>query len=292
MSTKTAALSNPQKCIEKAIENCSRLIKIIEYLSSLPDQLRLFRIRSDIWPAYTVNELEKPYKKALPQLQDLLCIAKNIAKRHHVRLSMHPDQFCVLASPHQQVVENSLRELEYHATVGQFLVDTPDEFVINIHLQGLYGGHHEDGISRFATNANKLSEFARSALTVENEDKPGGYDVEHVLTLCENHSLRACIDMHHYESFHRGMKVLEWYDPLVTRAIKTWRGKTPLFHVSQPIQGSATLAPHSDLFWDPVRNVRYAKFLQVVDLDIEAKGKEKAVFAFYEYIKTIKDELI
>ena len=55
----------------------------------------------------------------------------------------------------------------------------PEDFSVNIHLQGLYGGKHEDGIKRFATNFQYLSDYAQKCLSVENEDKPNGYDIVH-----------------------------------------------------------------------------------------------------------------
>jgi UV DNA damage repair endonuclease len=140
------------------------------------------------------------------------------------------------------------------------------------------------GIQRFATNFSYLSSFCQKALSVENEDYASGYDISHVLTLSERIPVRACVDMHHYEAYHLGQKVLEYDDDLVQAAIQTWQGTRPLFHASQPIRQSNKLAPHSDLFWDDVRNHRYAQFLRYVDLDIEAKSKETAVKSFYDWI--------
>mgnify|MGYP001327355891 CR=1 FL=1 len=287
-STKSQAINNPERCIEKAFINTTKLIDIMNFLSKEPKNLRLFRIRSDIWPCYSVPEIRPYYRDVEKELIYLLRKSKAIANKNEIRLSMHPDQFCVLGSKNIKVVKNSITELEYHAKIGASLVDNPRDFVINIHLQGIYGGSHLDGIKRFATNFSHLSPFCKKALTVENEDYSSGYDINHILELSEKIPIRACIDMHHYEAYHQGQQVLSYKDSLVKKSIQTWEGVRPLFHASQPIKGSHKLAPHSDQFWDTIRNERYAMFLNCVDLDIEAKEKERAVKTFYNWIKKSK----
>ena len=283
-STKSQAIKNPERCIEKAFYNTKKLIEIMAYFKKEPPSLRLFRIRSDIWPCYTVPQLQSYYKESESKLINLLHQSRELATENGIRLSMHPDQFCVLGSKKPDVVERSIAELEYHARIGAALVDNPTHFVINIHLQGMYGGTHSEGINRFATHFKHLSPFTQKALSVENEDYPSGYDIIHILKLCEKIPVRACVDIHHYEAYHLGKKVISYTDKVIQDAIKTWNTIRPLFHASQPIQNSKRLAPHSGLFWDPVRNQRCFDFLQGVDLDIEAKEKEKAVNSFYDWI--------
>lgn len=285
-STKSQAIKDPERCIEKAFINTNKLVDIMDFLSKEPKHFRLFRIRSDIWPCYTVSEMKPYYSPVEKELTELLQKSKAIAQQYNIRLSMHPDQFCVLGSNNPKVVKNSIAELEYHAKIGESLVDDPKEFVVNIHLQGIYEGSHLDGIKRFATHFSYLSEFCKKALSVENEDYPSGYDVKHILELSQRIPIRVCVDMHHYEAYHNGKKVLNYNDDLINDAIQTWQGVRPLFHVSQPVKGAIKLAPHSDHFWDKTRNQRYAKFLNFVDLDIEAKGKEAAVKAFYNWINS------
>ena len=55
-----------------------------------------------------------------------------------------------------------------------------------------------DGIKRFAKNFQYLSDYAQKCLTVENEDKPNGYDIEHTLELAKRIPTRTCLDIHHY----------------------------------------------------------------------------------------------
>jgi UV DNA damage repair endonuclease len=60
-----------------------------------------------------------------------------LAKGLGIRLSMHPGQFVNPASPSRDVVERSLAELRYSATVLQLL--NADDGVLVLHLGGVYG---------------------------------------------------------------------------------------------------------------------------------------------------------
>ena len=45
----------------------------------------------------------------------------DIARKHDVRISFHPGQFCVLASDKPDVVERSIDEFEYHANMARWM---------------------------------------------------------------------------------------------------------------------------------------------------------------------------
>ena len=186
------------------------------------------------------------------------------------------------------------------------------DFSMNIHLQGLYGGKHEDGIKRFATHFPYLSDYAQGCLSVENEDKPNGYDITHTLELAQRIPIRCTLDTHHYDC-HRmvetervnvegkyvNRKVREVDHITVTsdlfkEAVKSWKGIRPLFHVSQSFPPEDTsywmkCNAHSNIFWDEEHMSRHVPMLQYADFDIEAKFKEVAVKGFYDYILAESD---
>ena len=184
------------------------------------------------------------------------------------------------------------------------------DFSMNIHLQGLYGGKHADGIKRFATHFDYLSDYAKQCLTVENEDKPNGYDIAHTLELAQLIPIRTCLDIHHY-ACHRmtkaeqvknsegklvNKKIRDNFEHITVKdeyfkeAVKTWKDVRPLFHVSQsfPIDNEDYwMKPnaHSDIFYDEHLMSHCIPMLEYADFEIEAKNKEIAVNHFYNYIK-------
>ncbi len=75
----------------------------------------------------------------------------DFAAEHDIRTSFHPDQFVVLNSPREDVVEKSIQDLEYHAEVAEWV----GADVINIHGGGAYGNKGA-ALVTFACNVNRL----------------------------------------------------------------------------------------------------------------------------------------
>jgi UV DNA damage endonuclease len=310
-TTRTYALKEggKQKVQSKALENCAKLVDILTtYFPTQPHNLRSFRISSEIFPCYTLDFTADWYAEIWPKIEILLAKAGEAAKKYEIRLSVHPGQFTVLGSNDANVVKNSIKDLEYHALYGKLMNIPANEFVMNIHLQGLYGGKHEDGIKRFATNYSYLSDYAQQCLAVENEDKPNGYDISHVLELAKRIPIRTTLDTHHY-ACHRMTQTekVKIADKTVNRkirdvehithtseyfveAVKTWKNVRPLFHVSQsfhPDNQDYWMKPnaHCEVFWDEHLMANHVPMLEYADFDIEAKNKEIAVQHFYNFIK-------
>jgi UV DNA damage endonuclease len=310
-TTKTYALKSggKEKVQTKAIENCKKLLDIIStYFSSQPRNLRSFRISSEMFPCYTLDFTREWYAEIWETISEILTKAGEQAKLHEVRLSVHPGQFTVLGSNDLEVVKNSIKDLEYHALYGKLMNIPAKEFVMNIHLQGLYGGKHEDGIKRFASNFHYLSDYAQECLAVENEDKPNGYDIEHTIELAQRIPVRCTLDTHHYACHRmtqtekvksgdktvnrkvRDVKHITHTSDLFKEAVKTWKEVRPLFHKSQsfPMDNrDYWMKPnaHSEIFWDEDLMANHVPMLQYADFDVEAKNKEVAVQGFYAFIK-------
>ena len=104
--------------------------------------------------------------------------AASSSKKHKLRTCFHPDQFVVLNSPRPEVVEASVRELEYQAEVAEWV----GADVINIHGGGAYGDKQK-ALADFARNLERLSPRVRSRLTVENDDKT--YTPADLLPVCQ-----------------------------------------------------------------------------------------------------------
>ena len=310
-TTKTYALKEggKERVQQKALSNCRKLVDILEtYFPHQPHNLRAFRISSELFPCYTLDFTQDWYKEIWHEIEEILAKAGQLAKQHAVRLSVHPGQYTVLASNKPDVVEKSIEDLEYHSLYGSLMGLPAEDFSMNIHLQGLYGGKHIDGIKRFATNFQHLSDYAQKCLSVENEDKPNGYDIEHTLELAKRIPIRCTLDTHHYACHRmvetekvkvgektvnrkvREVRHITANDVFFKEAVKTWKGVRPLFHKSQsfpPELQDYWMKPnaHSDVYWDEDLMSNHVPMLQYADFDVEAKNKEVAVMKFYEYIK-------
>lgn len=290
-ATKTTALKpdGKKKVLDKAIANVDKLHKTLTYFASQPKNLRSFRISSTLFPCYTIPEVNEWYKEIENTLKLKMAVVGDYARKHEIRLSTHPGQYTVLASNTSDVVKNSVEDIEYHSLFGKWMNIPPREFVVNIHLSGVYGGTREAGISRFATNFQYLSEYAQQCLAVENEDKPNSYDIEHVLELTTRIPTRATLDIHHYDCWGRKSRpYMTVNNELFKQSVLSWGDIRPLFHVSHTRQENGVDVPkmleHSETLHDRERLSEMVPMLQYADFDIEAKNKEVAVIDAYNYI--------
>jgi UV DNA damage endonuclease len=189
------------------------------------------------------------------------------AREAGIRTTFHPDQFVVLNSPREDVVAKSVADLEHHAELAAWV----GADVVNIHGGGAYGDKPA-ALGAFARNLDRLSDAARSRLTVENDDKV--YTPADLLPLCRATGLPLVYDVHHHRCLPDGLSVGQ----ATAEAIATWgRDREPLFHVSSPIAGWAGPDParHHD-YVDPGDFPDCWRGLTLT-VDVEAKAKELAV---------------
>ena len=186
-----------------------------------------FRVNSQILPLKTHPLLGYEISD-LPQAKEIVRRFKQcgqFARKHKLRTSFHPDQFVVLNSQRPDVVEASVRELEYQAEVAEWI----GADVINIHAGGMFGDKLK-ALADFARNLDRLSARVRSRLTVENDDRM--FTPADLLPVCRATGIPLVYDVHHHRCNHDGMTV----EQATQQAIRTW-DREPMFHISSPIEG-------------------------------------------------------
>jgi UV DNA damage endonuclease len=226
-----------------------------------------FRINSQILPVKTHAECGYEVEE-LPDGAEIIqrfqaCGA--FARSHGIRTCFHPDQFVVLNSPRADVVDRSLAELEYQAEVAEWV----GADVVNIHAGGAYGDKSA-ALAQFAKSLPRLSERAKSRLTVENDDVT--FTPADLLPLCRSEGIPLVYDVHH----HRCNRDMLTVEEATEQATATWN-REPLVHLSSPLEG-----------WNGPKPNRHHDFIDIVDfpdcwrnlcltVEVEAKAKELAV---------------
>ena len=290
-----------QKLWDLMVQNIEATRKLVERVGNLSESLRMVRISSDLLPAYTHANWSYFWQRP-----DVIAYAErhfaqvgNIARANTVRLSMHPGQFTVLASSNPGIVEQSIKEFEYHADMAKWMGYgiAFQDFKINVHISGREG---PEGMRRAY---GKLSSEARSCITIENEEITHG--IEHCLSLAD--IIPTVLDIHHHliregEYIHPG-------DDRCKRVIDSWRGTRPTIHYAcsredvlvghDPLiaPNMATLLEsgykkqklraHSDFMWNKASNKWALEHLEWADMMVEAKGKNLASFGLYEEAKQL-----
>ena len=249
-----------------ARENLLGLSEILRW--NVSNDIGLFRISSGIIPLAS-------HRKAQWEWQDTLAeeISRigGFAKKHNLRLSMHPGQYTVLNSPNRKIVVAAKAELSYHACFLDALGLSLEHKIV-LHVGGVYGDR-EGSLQRFREGFHALPSEVRNRLVLENDEH--NYNANDVLTLCESLRIPMVLDWLHHRA--NGVRVSE--NRLLDRVYSTWSigDGPPKLHYSTQRQAARTGA-HADMI-----NAReFNRFLrtlprQDVDVMLEAKSKDKAL---------------
>jgi UV DNA damage endonuclease len=273
---------------------------LVERVGELPLEQRMVRLSSDILPAFT-----EPSWRGFWQQQDVQNRAEwlfrqvgDAARRLNVRLSFHPGQFCVLASESDDVVERSIEEFEYHATMAAWMGYGRQfqDYKINVHISGRRGAA---GIRAILP---RLSPEARNCITIENEE------ITHGLDDCVQLSdvVAIVLDIHHH--WIREGEYIQRNDPRIQAIIRSWRGVRPVIHYSVSredllIGHDANTLPdhasllasghkrqklraHSDFYWNRAVNEWALSHLDWADIMCESKAKNLASEQLYQQLKS------
>lgn len=253
------------KLSELGLANADALLAALRFCAA--NGIGCFRVNSQLLPLKTHPQ----YGYAITELPDGREIIRRFeqcrafADENDLRTCFHPDQFVVLNSRRPEVVEASIRELEYQAEVAEWI----GADVLNIHAGGSFGDKPE-ALASFARTIDRLSSRVRSRLTVENDDT--SYTPSDLLPLCESTGLPMVYDVHHHRCLPDGLDV----DEATRRAVATW-DREPMFHISSPIEGWDGPRPrHHHDYIDPVDFPDSWKTLDLT-VEVEAKAKELAV---------------
>ena len=258
---------------ELVLQNVADLERIIDWNEQ--NGIKMYRMSSEMFPWAT--EYEFTDLKDWNEIQKILqrCGAK--ATMYKQRLSFHPGPFNVLVSPKENVVLNTIKDLEVHGRImdAMELSKTPYN-KINIHCNGVYGDK-QSAMDRFITNFDKLSNSVKSRLTIENDDKASMYSVKDLMYIHSKINIPIVFDYHHH-SFNTGDMSEE---NALKLAITTWpEGITPAVHYSESKalhENNTKLKPqaHSDYIND-IPNT----YDMGVDIMVEAKQKDLAILKF------------
>lgn len=253
-----------KRCGELALQNLQDLLKILEW--NVANDIYVFRMTSHLFPWGTEYKFPD-----LPQWRDIRSVMSEIGKysaTHGIRLSFHPGPYNNLASPDAKVVKNTIRELEMHSSIMDYLEQPESRMAkINIHLGGTYGSK-DTAIKRFVNTFPRLSEACKARFTLENDDKESMYSVADLYRVYEAVGVAIVFDGHHWDV---GAKSGTYEEDFLT-ATSTWGDITPTVHWSNSRKlfedSSAKPQAHSDWYYKSMT-------LPNVPLDIMLESKKK-----------------
>ena len=269
--------SYSEKRLHETIDNnLDCLLQILKF--NVAHNILFFRITSDLVPFASHPICTYPWQERFE------LTFKHIGtyiKENNIRISMHPDQFIVLNTPHEQVLQRSLAELHYHAEVLD-LMGLDVSAKIQLHVGGVYQDK-EESMKRFVQRYKALSGEIKRRLVIENDDR--SYSAEDCLLLNRKIGVPILFDFFHHQLLHQNGSSQELFQEVV----ETWKRADgcPMVDYSSlhPLGTAGRHAEHIDindfsqfLEWSKPHNV---------DIMLEIKDKEKSAI---EAIKIMKKD--
>ncbi|MBU5483107.1 UV DNA damage repair endonuclease UvsE [Clostridium sp. MSJ-11] len=192
-------------------ENLSDLEKILKY--NIDNKIYMFRISSDIIPfgSHEINDIDwwNIFNEELSN------IGKYIGN-NDIRVSMHPGQYTVLNSLSEDIVNRSIKDIEYHTMFLDSLgVNYSNKIVL--HMGGAYGDK-KLSMERFKNNFKRLSTSAQKRLVLENDERI--FNIDEVIMICESINIPTVFDNLH-NKFNPGAN--DDINIILKNVAKTWK---------------------------------------------------------------------
>lgn len=257
-----------------ALANLKDLRKILEW--NLQNDILVYRMSSDIFPwmsEYNLTDLPDFYEISA----QAAAVGKYVAD-HDMRISFHPGQFDVLASPNEEVVNKTIWDLDQHGRIMN-LMGLPQDYraPINIHIGGSYGDK-PSALARFCENFSRLAPHTQARLVVENDDKASQFSVKDLYDGV--YKVVGCpitFDHLHHRFCTGGLSARD----AAHLAASTWHGFVPLQHYSSSKamyeDSSVINRSHADYVYE-----RIPSYDLTVDVEIESKAKDLSVLRYRE----------
>lgn len=273
-------LSNEEQKLNKlkqvTLSNLDDLYTILKY--NIKNQLHFYRITSALIPLGTHPEVtnwnyRKIFKKDFERLGRLII-------ENNLRVDTHPDEFNVINSIREEVIESTKRNLLSHVALFQDLNYPKGKMVLHI---GSAQGGIDSAMRRFIDNFKTFPEEISEKLMLENDDKT--FTAAEVLSICKEINAPMVLDVHHHICNNNG----ENLENMLKDIFSTWNNQVlpPKIHFSTPRE-TAKDRKHADFLnaEDFCSFVELSKALNKdFDVMIEAKKKDLALFQLVEDIK-------
>ena len=261
--TYTNYLKDKNKINDIVKQNFEVLKKLLTYNNK--NNIHFYRLSSNFIPCASIIEYDYPniFKTEF----------KEISKLIKGRFDMHLSEYCILNSTNKEVVKRSIDEIKYHYKLLKSFKVKPN---LIIHIGSKSFGK-ENSITRFINNFNKLPNYLKNALLIENDDKV--FNVEDTLKLCQKIKRPMVLDVHHHNC-NKTEKDLSNY---LNEIFNTW-DTTPKIHFSSP-KNKKDFRAHNDY----INSDDFINFIKLIDRDIdimlEAKAKDDALFRLVRELK-------
>lgn len=258
---------------ELANKNLNDLMTILKWNTEYG--IHHYRLSSDMFPHINDKETEN---YTLDDFKVKLSELGKYARYSDQRITMHPGQYNQVGAKSRTVFESTIEDLVHHANILDYM-DMDDNSIICIHGGGTYNDK-ENTIRRWIEQFSELPTNVKKRLAIENCEF--NYNVEDCLYIAEQCRIPVIFDVHHFNCYNLKNE-LEWegkdYIPYI---IDSWCERRMLAHISDQKEDAKLGAHHDYVKRIPKYLMTIPEIYSVgVDIEIEAKAKEAAIFQLY-----------
>ena len=254
--------------IETLTSNLSCLKKILSY--NVLHGLFFFRITSDLVPFASHPVCTFPWQEHFSK--EFRRIGEYI-RSHHVRVSLHPDQFVLLNTPDPGILERSIADLRYQVKILD-LMELDNSAKVQLHVGGVY--HDKPaGIDRFVNVYELLEDSVRNRLVIENDERL--YSVSDCLAIHERTGIPVLLDVFHHSVNNNHERTADLLEPVQA----TWKNRDgiPLVDYSSQQPGKRAGAHANSIDLNDFRSFLDASIPFDFDIMLEIKDKEKSALS-------------
>lgn len=258
-------------------ENCKTLTDILKF--NKKNNIHFYRMTSNLLPLLTHKQVNK-------QTEDYKEYLNNVSKYilDDMRIDIHSDQFNVLNSTKKEVIDNTVNNLIHHYKTLKYLnIKNP---IIILHVGSSEFGKLKS-ITRFINNFKLLPKYLQNSIVLENDDKI--FNIKDVLFICKELNIPFVFDYHHYICNNDGENYLDYIDEIFS----TWKDKIPKIHFSSPKNKTKKEFRSHHEYINVNDFIKFIEEVKVFDKDIdimlEAKGKDEALFRLVRQLKYLKE---
>lgn len=256
-----------RKLTKKNLENTLRILRY-----NLAYNIKVYRFTSKLVPLATHPIIDgwdyvSDFKDEFKEIGDFV-------KENELRVSAHPDHYTLINSSSPKVLEDSIKDLDYHVKLYEAMGLNDYRYKLVMHVGGLYK-NREVSIDRFKENFIKLPDRIRKRIMLENDDK--SYTASDVLGICKDLKIPMVLDVHHHKCVNNGEDIGD----LLPEIFDTWKDDyfNPKIHFSTA-KSCSDFRSHAD----DIDLSEFVAFLDIAkktgrdfDVMLEAKNKDNAL---------------
>lgn len=255
-----SAVEQPQVLRGLYADNLRRLDAALEFCET--HQIELYRLSSGLFPFADCSI----GAGVLTEFEETLSTIGQRAIASNIRLVLHPEQFVVLNSDRPEVIENSIKLLDLHGQVFDWLgLQRSPWAAITLH------GGKANRDERLIQVICNLPPAIGSRLVLENDEY--AYSAAEILRVCQAAGIPMVFDAHHHAV---NQHLSSYEDPTVAEMLAAARATWP-----EPSWQLVHISNGRDFFTDPHHSDLITQmptaYYQAPWIEVEAKHKEIAI---------------